>query len=270
MKPEPMPLPAIPELTPLSLALIAAAGFVAGAINAVAGGGSLVSFPVLVGVGLPELNANATNSVALWPGSAAGAFGYRERYAAVKKHMKTLAAPTVVGSLLGAYLLVLTPARAFALIVPFLVLGATLLLAFQPQVKAWAAAKREAAAGNGRTSGLGAGIAQFGVALYGGYFGAGMGIMMLAVLTVLADGDLHDLNALKNWLGVIINFGASVILLSQGLVLLIPGLAMMAGALLGGYFSAKWAQTLPAETVRKGVVVYGVAAGLWFLIRALS
>lgn len=247
--------------SPLALGIAFLAGGIASAINAFAGGGSLISFPTLLWLGLPDINANATNSVALWPGSAAGAFGYRKYFAKTKHLLIKLIWPTILGSTLGAYLLVLTSEEAFQAIVPFLVLVAVLLLAFQNKIKEMAS-KRNLHAGV--WTGI---ILQFLVSLYGGYFGAGMGIMMLGIMSLFVDGDMNELNALKNWLAVIINFGASVILIMQGLVLLLPAIALMAGALIGGYFSAYFTQRVPSETLRKVIVVYGLLMSLWFFYR---
>ncbi|MCU0316996.1 MAG: sulfite exporter TauE/SafE family protein [Fimbriimonadaceae bacterium] len=247
--------------TPGGLFIAFFAGLVAAGINAFAGGGSLVSFPTLIALGMPGLSANATNSVALWPGSFAAAMGFREKLPATKHYLKALLLPTIVGSILGAILLVSTSEKVFGWIVPFLILGATLLLAFQKQIKE--------AVESGRISGsprLGA-VLQFFVSIYGGYFGAGMGIMMLAVMGLFVKGDLHEMNAIKSWLAVVINFGASVCLVAMGLVHFAPALALMAGALIGGYLSARLSLKVPTETLRKVIVAYGALMTVWFFIR---
>lgn len=244
--------------TPLGLALAFLAGFIAAAVNAVAGGGSLVSFPTLVALGLPEQPANATNGVALWPGSAAGAFGFIKHLKKTKKHLKLLIPPTAIGSILGALLLVATGQELFKTVVPFLILLATFLLAFQPKIKEFAKA------GKLKTGPILVAFLQFLIALYGGYFGAGMGIMMLGVMSLYIDGDLHELNAIKNWLAVVINFGSSVILIANGLVILLPALAVMAGALIGGYTSASLVQKIDPEKARKVVVAYGFIMTAWY------
>lgn len=244
--------------------LAALAGFGASAVNAVAGGGTLISFPTLMALGLPTKVANATNAVALWPGSASGALGFHKYFDETKGQLKTLLPPTVLGALLGSALLVATSERVFKFVVPFLILGATLLLAFQGRIKS-AAEKSDF-----KLKPWQVGLLQFLVSLYGGYFGAGMGIMMLAVMSLYEGLDLHRLNVLKNWLAVVINFGASVILLGQRLVDLPFAGAMMVGALFGGYASAFFAQKIPSDKLRFGIVLYGLAMVgylLWGLIR---
>lgn len=243
----------------LPLVLAALAGFGAAAVNAVAGGGTLISFPTLMWLGLPSREANATNAVALWPGSASGALGFHKYFAETKDQLKALLPPTIFGSILGSILLVVTSEKVFKVGVPFLILGATCLLAFQGKIKA--AAEK----GDFKLKPWQVAILQFLVSLYGGYFGAGMGIMMLAVMSLYEGFDLHRLNAVKNWLAVVINLGASVILLSKGLVDLKFALAVMVGALFGGYSSAFFAQRIKSEKLRIWVVVYGfVMVGYMF------
>lgn len=247
--------------TPAGLAIAFLAGIVASAVNAVAGGGTLVSFPTLLWLGLPDKVANATNSVALWPGSAAGALGFHKYFGQTKAELKVLLPPTILGSILGSILLVVTPDSTFRAVVPGLILLATVILAFQPRIKAFAASR------SFHLSPLAVGTLQFLVALYGGYFGAGMGIMMLAVMSLYLSGDIHQLNAIKNWLAVVINFGASVILISQGLVLLVPALALMSGSIIGGYFSARISQKFDPELLRRAIVVYGFVMVGYFVWR---
>lgn len=248
---------------PVSLLIFVVAGAVAAGINSVAGGGSLVSFPVLVAMGVPSLPANATNSVALWPGSLAGALGFRNLLPKTGHHLRTLAIPTILGALLGALLLVNTGQRTFDLAVPVLILGATLLLAFQKRIKTWAM----------RTSlhiPVAGGMAiQFLIAVYGGYFGAGMGIMMLAGFSLFIDGNIHELNAVKTWLGLFINFAASVLLLQQGLVVLVPALALTVGSIVGGYAAARMSQRVDSEKLRLWIAGYGFVMSAVFIWRAL-
>lgn len=249
---------------PVALIIFVVAGAVASGINAVAGGGSLISFPVLVAMGVPSLPANATNSVALWPGSLAGAMGFRNLLPKTGHHLRTLAIPTILGALLGAVLLVNTGQRAFDLAVPVLILGATLLLAFQKRIKEWAT----------RTllhiPVVGGMAIQFLVAVYGGYFGAGMGIMMLAAFSLFMDGTIHELNAVKTWLGLFINFAASVLLLQQGLVRLEPALGLTIGSIAGGYYAARVSQKVDSEKLRVWIAGYGFVMSAVFIWRALA
>ncbi|MDI1428038.1 sulfite exporter TauE/SafE family protein [Polyangium sorediatum] len=243
---------------PLALVALFAVGFVASSINAVAGGGSLLSFPLLVAFGVPPLAANATNAVALWPGSLASAYGFRDQLARTKPHLRYLTLPTITGALLGAWLLTHTPERLFDFVVPLLVLLATLLLAFQARI-------RKAALGQKARVPVALGIfLQFLVSVYGGYFGAGMGIVMLAVFGLFIEGTLHELNAMKAWLGVAINLVASMFFLREGLLWLVPGFSVMAGAIVGGYFSARLSQRIDPNKLRRAIVVLGFAMTAWF------
>jgi uncharacterized membrane protein YfcA len=245
-----------------ALLALSAVGAIASGINAVAGGGSLLTFPALVGFGAPALYANATSSLAMWPGSLAGALGYVRRLPKVRGAMRALLLPSALGGAIGALLLVYTTERAFKLVVPVLVFGATILLALQPRIKAWSLRRER------RISMLTGALLQLAVSVYGGYFGAGMGILMLAVFGLITDGDIHELNAMKNVLGLLINLVASVLFIVQGLVLW-AGLAIMVGAITGGYLSAKYSQRLDAEKLRKGIVALGLAMTAWFTLRVL-
>lgn len=248
--------------SPTGLLLAFVGGVLAAAVNAFAGGGTLVSFPLLVFAGMPELNANATNSVGLWPGSLSSALGYRESLPRVRSVLYRLVAPTIVGAVAGSLLLVATPTSTFKAAVPWLILAATVLLALQDKVRAWSERT-----GHGRHPASGA-VIQTLISVYGGYFGAGMGIMMLAAMVLFMDADLNEMNAVKNWLAVIINLAAMGIFLGRGLVALGPCAAMIAGAILGGYASARVAQKVPSGALRKAVVVYGLAMGCVFLARS--
>jgi uncharacterized protein len=253
------------------LLLLVLVGAVASAINAVAGGGSLVSFPTLtLGLGLPLKPANATNTVSLWPGSLAGAFGFWNLIGKTGHHFKTLALPTLIGALAGAWLLVVTHDRLFQVAVPFLLLGATLLLAFQPHIKHWAQRHRR------EISPRSAILLQLGVAVYGGYFGAGMGIMMLAVFTLFMEGTIHEINAVKNWLGVIINFVATMVFVLESLrpegeqlILWAPALALTIGSIFGGFAAARMSQRVDSEKMRKVIAGYGFVMTAYFFSRLL-
>jgi len=258
-----------PELSlagqhPLVLAVLFVSGFLASSINAVAGGGSLITFPLFVAFGVPPVSANATTAVALWPGSLASAFGYRDQLAAAKHHLPFLIPPTVFGSLFGAWLLTHTPARIFDFVVPILILVATMLLAFQGQIRAkmlGAKARLSTSAGV---------VLQFVLSVYGGYFGAGMGIIMLALFGFFVEGTLHEHNALKNGLAVTVNVVASLFFLQAGLLWIIPGLFVMAGAIAGGYVSARLATRVDPAKLRRVIVALGCVMTVWFIRKAWS
>ena len=254
-----MPPDALSPDSPLGLFLLVVVGAIASAINAVAGGGSLVSFPFLnLSLGIAPKPANATNAVGLWPGSLAGAIGFRERFHRTGKHMRTLVLPTLLGSIAGALLLIATREQVFSTIVPILLFIATLLLAFQPHIKNWALKHRKEIS---PASGI---VLQFLVSAYGGYFGAGMGIMMLACFALYMEGDIHDINAVKTWLGLIINLVASIVFVTQGLILVVPALALAAGALIGGFWGARLSMRVESERLRKLIAIYGFVASGYF------
>ena len=197
-----------------------------------AGGGSLISFPTLTfGLGMPTNIANATNSVSLWPGSLAGAFGFKNLLEKTKHHLWALFFPTLIGASVGSFLFVKTNVKFFDMIVPWLILLAAILLLLQPQVK-------KLALRGERTVPPAVGmVIQFFVALYGGYFGAGMGIMMLAAFAVFMEGTIHELNAA----------------------------ALATGAIFGGFFAARVSQKVNPDQLRMGIAVYGVVmAGYYF------
>lgn len=259
----PSPLDSLHASSPLALLALFALGAVASAINAVAGGGSLLTFPALIGLGLSATVANATSSAALWPGSMASAIGYWPLLKKKRRDVMSLALPTALGSAVGAWLLVNTPERAFKMVVPGLVLLATLLLAFQPRIKAWIGGRHRRIP---RAAGF---VLQLAVCVYGGYFGAGMGILMLAIFGLFIEGSIHELNGLKTALSLLVNLLASAMFVAQGLVRLEPALAVMIGAIAGGYFAAKLAPRAPAEATRRAVVVLGFLMTAWFTWKIL-
>lgn len=246
------------------LLLLVVVGAVASAINAVAGGGSLISFPVLVGMGVPAVEANASNAVSLWPGSLSSAVAFLNQLDKTRKFIKLLFVPTVAGSLVGALLLVSTSQKVFGILVPILILMATVLLLFQPRIKRWVASKHS------HTSVVTGAFLQFLVSVYGGYFGAGMGILMLAAFGLFMEGNIHELNAVKTWLGLIINFAASVMFVIKGLVWVGPALALMLGAIIGGYIAARLSQRVESEKLRHAIVAYGFLMVGWFVWRAMK
>ncbi|MBA4181792.1 MAG: sulfite exporter TauE/SafE family protein [Anaerolinea sp.] len=234
-----------------------AAAFVAGAINAVAGGGSLVSFPALVAAGYPAKVANVTNSVALWPGYVSGSYGYRGELRRQKRRIIALTAPSVLGALAGSVILLATPNNAFDTIVPFLILFACGLMAVQERLAKFALGRRFSSQSEDHIPvALHAGI--FLLAVYGAYFGAGLGIMTLAVLGILLPDDIQHSNALKGLLSALINAVAVVYFAFFGPVEWLPALIMACGALAGGYFGVGVARRLGRRPLRIAVISYGV------------
>jgi uncharacterized membrane protein YfcA len=261
-------------MSPLEGALVFIAGAVASAINSVAGGGTLLTFPVLTmpwGAGLPTNVANATNAIGLWPGSLGGVFGFWNLIDKTKHHILPLLAPTIIGSISGAELFVLTPKSTFDFVVPVLILLASTLLMLQKKIKRWVL-------GEHKTLHPAAGILlQFLVALYGGYFGAGMGIMMLAAFALYMEGTIHEINAIKTLLGVVVNFVASAVFIvhsllgsdHQSLVNFPIGIVLAIGSLLGGFYSAKLSQKVDPDKLRMVIAAYGVLAACYYAFKAL-
>lgn len=269
-------LPAMPDLAHLAAAFTAA--FIAGGINSVAGGGTLVSFPVLVALGLPALNANATNTVGIWPGSLGSIFGFRRELARVAREeswLLWLLAPATAGGLGGAILLKVTPSSLFDWIIPWLILFATVLFIVQAPVRRRleaAANVRRAAGQPGHPSGgwiAFAAIVQFIVGIYGGYFGAGISIMMLAVLGILGMTDILEMNALTSLLSAGINGIAGILFIVAGLIAW-PYVAVMAvGSVLGGYGAAGVARKIGKATIRRFIIFVGITIAIAMFYRVL-
>ncbi|MEK7692646.1 MAG: sulfite exporter TauE/SafE family protein [Chloroflexota bacterium] len=242
------------------------AAFAAGAINAVAGGGSLISFPALLAFGYPSKTANVTNTVALWPGYAAGSVGYRTELGRQRTRLIALAAPSVLGALAGSVILLSTPQSAFDVIVPFLILFACALMAFQDRLAAFAQTHRLASRGAGHVP-LPLLASTFVLAIYGAYFGAGLGILTLAFLSILLPDDIQHSNALKGMLSLIINAIAVVYFALFGPVEWAPAAVMAAGAMAGGYLGVGVARRLGRQWLRISVIAYGLVVVVVLLVR---
>ncbi len=237
--------------------------FLAGAINAVAGGGTLITFPALLWLGLDPVVANITNTVALWIGSLSGAFGFRKEF----KEIKSLIAPfflsSALGAVAGALLLLNTPSQTFRSVVPFLIFFAVSMLALSEAIKRLISRFSFEERGLYLPLPL---FLQFLTGVYGSYFGAGIGIMMLASLTLSGIHRIHTANALKNLLGFSINLlGASIFVLS-GKVSWLYALFMMPGFALGGYVGARVSLGLRPRVVRLFVVMWGFSIGVYMLV----
>jgi uncharacterized membrane protein YfcA len=248
-----------------AVALFAAA-VVAGAINAVAGGGTLVTFPSLVFALGDPIKANATSTVALLPGSLSSMFAYRKDLKGTRGWVLLLTGPSLAGGILGAWLLLQTPATIFSRLVPYLILGATLLRAGSGRLNRWIEPTR--AGPRSRTWRAAAVGFQFLVALYGGYFGAGIGIMMLAAFGLLGLTDIHQMNGLKCYLALLINGLAAAYFVWSGMVVWPYALLMMAGAVLGGFAGAAGARQLGKRFANAAVLVIGLGVGFWLLFRS--
>ena len=250
----------------LHAAVAFAAAFAAGAINSVAGGGTLISFPTLIWLGLNSVTANATNTVAIWPGSLGGMWGFRRELRTAHSRMFALLLPSLIGGLAGAWLLRYTPPALFDRLVPFLILFATLLFMVQEPVQR--ILKTAGAARHTSSRWLaGALIFQFFVGLYGGYFGAGIGILMLAALRILGLTDIHQMNGLKNLFALSINGVAAIYFIFYGMVYWPDALLMAIGAIAGGIGGSGLARKLGRTAVRRIVISIGFAMAISLFFR---
>ncbi|MER7016174.1 sulfite exporter TauE/SafE family protein [Saccharopolyspora sp. NPDC000359] len=236
--------------------LLVVVGFLSGAINAVAGGGSLLVFPALLATGMPPLVANVTNSVAQGPGFVGAAVGQREDLKGTPQRLWLTSAAAMVGSALGCVLLMVLPGKVFDAVVPALIGLSAVLMAFQNTIRRWLGTPEEGAPD--RTVLLTAGI--FFASIYGGYFGGARSVILIAILVLAATDSMRRLNALKSWLGMI---GSAVTLVVYALIAPVDWLAVLMlvpTTVLGGYAGGKVAQKLPANLLRYLVVV--IAAGV--------
>jgi uncharacterized membrane protein YfcA len=251
---------------PKMLIMIAAA-FAAGLINAIAGGGTLFTFPVLIWLGLDPKVANATSTVALWPGLFGGLFGYRRELENSSTILLRLGITSVIGGGLGAWLLIWTPSATFDRLVPFLILFATILFMAQGSINR--GLRLQAIDAEPKMSWwLGAIVFQFFSSIYGGYFGAGNGILMLAAMGLLGLHNINRANGIKNFLGICINSIAVLSFALMGLVVWPDALIMAGAATLGGYFGAHMAVRVAQVTIRRAIVAIGFVitfAMLWRL-----
>ncbi len=242
------------------------AGLIAGVMNAVAAGGTLLTFPTLVWLGLNSITANATSTVAVWPGVMSGVVAYRRELRTLERRFLYLALPSLIGGLGGAYLLRQTPSTVFDRLVPYLILFATLLFMAQETIQH----KTKNAPPGARKSNAwfaGAIVFQLIVGIYGGYFGAGIGILMLAAFSILGMTDIHQMNGFKNLLGGAINLLAAIYFISQKMVYW-PDVGIMAlGAIVGGYAGAGTARKLGRKVVRRIVILIGFGMALSLFLK---
>jgi hypothetical protein len=249
-----------------AILLFLAAGL-AGALNSVAGGGTFISFPALIFTHVPPIPANATSTVALWPGIVASVGAYRKRLPQNFRIVLQMIATSLAGGTLGALILLRTPQNTFMRFVPYLFLLATLLLIFGKQLATWMEATFRTSKQPRWLIVVGTNFFQFLIALYGGFFGAGIGIMMLALFTMLRMEDIHAMNALKTLLNAAINGAAVVTFIAAGVVLWPQALVMLVGAVLGGYGGAHYAQKLDPKIVRRFVIAVGICMSAYFFLR---
>ena len=243
------------------------AAMLAGALNSVAGGGSFITFPALLLSGVLPIQANATSTVALWPGSISSAAAYRRELRRERRLLGVLAVASLAGGLIGAILLLRTPQSTFVRLIPWLLLLATLLFAFGGPIANRLRRLMGKEHGGAVTGVWGVAVLQLIIAIYGGYFGGGIGILMLASLALLGMEHIHAMNALKTLMAGLINGVAVVTFILAGAVAWPQAVVMIAGGIVGGYGGAYFARQLDPRLVRTFVIVVGVSMTAYFFLR---
>lgn len=248
-------------MSPLAALAVAAAGLAAGAVNAVVGSGSLITFPTLLAVGYSPVLANVSNTVGLVPGSASAVVAYRRELAGQRSRALVLGSLAVVGGVSGGILLLALPSSVFRRVIPVLILVACILIAIQPRVSRWLDARGERHPHGG--PGLYAGV--LATAVYGGYFGAGQGVILMALLGIFIDDDLQRLNALKNVLALVANAVAALLFVSVTHVAWEPAALIAAGSVVGGQLGGRLGRRLSPDLLRTVILIVGtVAAAVLF------
>jgi uncharacterized membrane protein YfcA len=240
-----------------------AAAVGAGLVNAVAGGGTLISFPILTAIGVPSIRANATNTVSLCPGYIGGTYAQREDLSEIDRSLRPLLVAAILGGLSGSVLLIISSEAVFRQIVPFLILGACGLLAVQDRLRTWLRGSTRLH-GSHETMEVGAVVI---ASVYGGYFGAGLGIMLMAVLGLFSELPFNRLNAVKQMLSFLVNISAASFLALSGKVEWTLVAVMAPASLLGGHLGGRVASSLPPKKMRFAVIVFGVIVAIVYLVR---
>ncbi len=251
----------------LQYLLIFVAALLAGGLNGIAGGGSFILFPVLMFVGIPPIPANATNSIALLPGTLASAGAYRNEFSKDKRALIQVCVLGAIGGLVGAVLLLKTPPIVFLRILPYLLLTATLAFAFSKKLTAWVEQKQGQFARLKQLRTVCITILQLMVAVYGGFFGGGMGILFLASFALMGMTNIHRMNAYKTILTSCINAITVIPFVIAGVILWQEGAIAAIGAAIGGYISAHYAQKIAPILVRRFVIGVGTAMTIYFFIK---
>ncbi|MFZ3218249.1 MAG: sulfite exporter TauE/SafE family protein [Candidatus Acidiferrales bacterium] len=243
------------------------AAFIAGVLNSVAGGGSFISFPALLFTGMAPISANATSTAAIWPGTIASTVAYRRAFTPeARRLLPPLLITGIIGGVLGARILLKTPQSTFLRIVPWLLLGATLLFLFGPRISAWV--RNRAARRNASRPMLMAGFfLELFIAIYIGYFGGGVGILVLSLLALLGLEDIHTMNGVKTLLVSVVNGVALVTFMIAKIIVWPQAMLMVAGSLIGGYGGAYYAQKMNPQHVRWVVITVGFCMSFYFFIR---
>jgi uncharacterized membrane protein YfcA len=251
-------------MSPAAELAVLGAGLAAGTLNTIVGSGSLITFPTLLALGYPPVVANVSNTIGLVPGSISGAVGYRRDLEGQRARITRLAIASVAGGLTGGVLLLVLPALVFRTVVPVLILVACLLVAFQPRLS------RRVAAGDGPGRPHGGPrlfVAVYATGVYGGYFGAAQGVILIALLGIFVDDGLQRLNAAKNVLAALVNGVAALLFVAFAHVAWVPAALLAAGAVVGGQVGAKLARRISPGWLRAVIVVVGVVVAGRLLVR---
>lgn len=260
---------ATPPLTWTSGLALCLTAVIAGTINSVAGGGTFLTFPMLIFCGITPIRANTTNTVALWFGSLASVGAYRNQLGGQRRALVTLLITSLIGGYIGAVLLQATPAATFNRLLPWLLLSATLIFLFGKHLTS--SLRRMVHLDINQPQHLGPFIVgcllQLTIAIYGGFFGGGIGILMLALLTLLGYEDIHTMNGLKTVLASTINGVAVIVFVLAGMVDWPQAIVMMIGSIVGGYSGAVLAQRVSPEIIRRIVIAIGVSMTIYFFVR---
>ncbi|KAB8140263.1 sulfite exporter TauE/SafE family protein [Chloroflexia bacterium SDU3-3] len=250
----------------LNSILLFCAAFIGGTLNSVAGGGSFFTFPSLLFAGIDAKMANATSTIALWPGSLASVLAYREEMGDMRQQVRLLAPISMIGGLAGALLLLVTPSDVFEQMLPYLMLVATLLFTFSARITAFVRGL-DHRADSPRAVLVRAVVIQAVISVYGGFFGGGIGILMLAALALMGMEHIHRMNALKALLGSLINGIAVVTFIIAREVEWGPAVIMIVGAILGGYIGAAVARKIDPKVIRSFVIVVGLGISAYLFVR---
>lgn len=253
-------------MNPLNGVIILAAGTVAGVINVVAGAGTLITFPILLALGFPAVTANVSNTVGLVPASITGVYGYRHELHGQWRNVLKMALIAAIGGLVGATLLLVSPAKAFSTVVPFLLFAAALLAGIQPQVARYVRRKSDETSSATRPLTIGLILGIFATGIYGGYFGAAQGVILLALLGILWSTDLNRANGAKNILTGVANLVAAAIFISSGTVNWMVALLIGLGSAAGGWLGARIGRRLPATVLRAILVIVALTSGVVLFI----
>lgn len=245
-------------MTAMTILMLLAAGILGGVANVMAGGASLVTFPALLAAGLPPIVANASNALAVVFGNITGVLTEREQAPVIDSSLFVTFAVAIIGGGIGAVLLLNTPESIFTMIVPALIGGATVIFTFAKSIQGWVK-KQFGSNSNGVRTGL-----VFPAAVYGGYFGAGLGVIFMSVLSATSSWELRTTNSVKNMLGVLANVAAIIIFITQSVISWPHALTMMGGCILGGFIGSKMLRVIPTSTVRKTIIAVGAAMSLYY------